>query len=40
LVRGCSGIKRSSELIKCLAPNRRVEIEIDFYDNERVILTQ
>jgi OmpA-OmpF porin, OOP family len=32
-VKGCENIKQREELIDCLSPNRRVEIEVDYYDN-------
>lgn len=32
LVQECQSIHKRSNLISCLAPNRRVEIEIDYYD--------
>ena len=31
-VKECEGITNRKELIECLAPNRRVEIEVDYYD--------
>lgn len=31
-VKACEGIK-GKELISCLAPNRRVEVEVDYYDH-------
>lgn len=32
-VKGCEGIKNRSALIECLAPNRRVELEVDYIAN-------
>ncbi len=34
-VKECPDIKNKAELIKCLAPNRRVDIEVDYYDYKR-----
>lgn len=31
----CKGVKGKEEVIKCLAPNRRVEVEVDYYDTVR-----
>lgn len=31
-VKSCASIKKRDELIACLEPNRRVEIEVDYYD--------
>lgn len=33
LVKDCKEVKAHKEKIKCLAPNRRVEIEVDYFDN-------
>lgn len=33
LVKDCKEVKSHKEKIKCLAPNRRVEIEVDYFDN-------
>lgn len=31
-VKACDGVKGHKELISCLAPNRRVEVEVDYFD--------
>lgn len=33
-IKECEGIHERHELIDCLAPNRRVEIEVDYMDNK------
>lgn len=33
-VKECHGIKHRKSLIECLAPNRRVELEVDYFSND------
>lgn len=37
-IKDCSGIADRAELIECLAPNRRVEIEVDYKDKVKKVL--
>jgi OOP family OmpA-OmpF porin len=34
-VKACEGVKGHNELVSCLAPNRRVEVETDYFDTTK-----